>query len=158
MSMTFTPFLGTNLLRKLAMPFLLIAMVTTLQAGGKSSREEAVLKFEHAWADAWVKADLKRISSMVTDDFVEVDPSGKILTKAEHVAQFASGAIKLESLVLSNLRVRFHGNVAIVTGLADDKGTQGGQKINGTYRFTDVLVRRGGEWKAVSTQSTQISP
>ena len=156
--MTFTTNLSLNLLRRLAIPFLLIAIVASVQAASSRSREDAVLKFEHEWADAWVKGDIKAISRMVTDDFIEIDPAGKVNTRAEHIAQFTSGAFKLQSLVLSNLRVRFYGDVAVVTGLAEDKGSHNGQNISGTYSFTDVLVRRGGEWKAVSTQATKIAP
>jgi ketosteroid isomerase-like protein len=147
-----------NVLRQLAVALLLITCVVPVQAAGKNSREAAVLKFEQDWADTWLKGDLAAMERMLADDFVEIDPAGKVNKKAEHIEQFKSGKLKFQSLVLSNMRVRFYGDVAVVNGNAEDKATLDGKDISGKYSFTDVLVRHRGEWKAVSTQATQIVP
>jgi ketosteroid isomerase-like protein len=149
----------TNILR-----FCLLTVAATMLtclvhgADGNSAKEEAVIKFEHEWADTWVKSDVKAMKKMLTDDFIEVDPSGHISNRSEHLQQFESGKFKVESLKLSNLKVRFFGNVAVVNGIADDKASSAGKDVSGQYGFTDVLVLRGGEWKAASTHATKVAP
>jgi ketosteroid isomerase-like protein len=147
-----------NGLRQFAIAFLFIMCVVTTVAAGKNSREAAVLKFAQDWADTWVKADYAAMQRIVEDDFVAISPAGKVNDKAQHIEEFKSGRLKVQSLVLSNMRGRFYGDVAVVTGNADSKANFDGQDISGKYSFTDVFVRRRGEWKAVSTQATKVVP
>jgi ketosteroid isomerase-like protein len=55
-----------------------------------------------------------------------------------------------------DLKVKVYGDTAIVSGQTTDKGKYKGQDISGTYRFTDVFVKRDGKWMAVSTHVTPV--
>ena len=46
---------------------------------------------------------------------------------------------------------------AIVTGRTQMAGTYLGQKMDVTLRFTDVFVRRDGEWKCIASQGTFVN-
>ena len=148
----------TAILFSLGLSLLLLTTTATANAAEDKSREEAVLKFEHAWADSWVKADVNAMNRMLTDDFIEVSPDGSSASRQEHLAGFSSGKMKFQSLVLSDTKVRFYGNVAVVTGLATTKATYDGKDTSGKYAFTDVLVFSGDAWKAASTQATKVAP
>jgi ketosteroid isomerase-like protein len=147
-----------NILRRLTIPFLLVALVFPVHAETNMSREEAVLQFERDWVAAGMNNDIQWMRRMLTDDFAEIDLTGKLNSKSDHIAQFMSGQFKLQSLVLSDLLVRIYGDVAVVTGTAHNKGTKDGRDISGIYSFTDVLLFRGGTWKVVSTQATKYTP
>jgi hypothetical protein len=95
---------------------------------------------------------------MLTDDFIEVAPDGAVTSRTDHIAGFSSGKMKFQSLVLSDTKTRFYGNVAVVTGFATTKSTYEGKDTTGKYAFTDVLVFRDGSWKAASTQATKVGP
>ena len=136
---------------------LLFSSLLTAHADNDKAREEAVLKFEHEWSDTWVKADVDSMNRILTDDFIEIAPDGAVTSRADHIAGFSSGKMKFQSLVLSDTKVRFYGNVAVVTGFATTKSTYDGKDTSGKYAFTDVLVFRDGAWKAASTQATKVA-
>jgi ketosteroid isomerase-like protein len=54
--------------------------------------------------------------------------------------------------------VRVFGDAAVVTGRITIKGTYKGQSIDGSYRYTDVFARKGGQWLCVASQSTMLTP
>jgi ketosteroid isomerase-like protein len=54
--------------------------------------------------------------------------------------------------------VRFYGTTALVTSQADLSGTNAGEDISGSYRYTRVYVRDAqGKWKIVSFEASRIS-
>jgi hypothetical protein len=139
--------------------FLVVPMLRAQEsAGKKNAREQAVLQFERDWSNSWVKGDVDWMDKNLTTDFIEIAPDGKINNKTAHIEQFKSGKLKFESMALSDLEVRFFGDVAVVTGHGLDKGTFEGMDISGKFSFTDILVFRSGQWKAASTQATKTTP
>ncbi|HWW01895.1 MAG TPA: nuclear transport factor 2 family protein [Candidatus Acidoferrum sp.] len=115
-----------------------------------------ILKIEHSWAAAEVKNDLAAIDKIEADDFIIIDPTGKISTKAEDMANMKSGDLKFESMDLKESKVRLYGEIAIVTGRSNVKGKFKDQDISGTYSFTDVFAKVEGQWRAVSSHITRV--
>jgi len=54
------------------------------------------------------------------------------------------------------MAVRVYGETAVVTYRSTDKGMYKDMDISGQYRWTDVFVKQGGQWRIVSTQGTPI--
>ena len=52
---------------------------------------------------------------------------------------------------LSDLKVRFHGEIAIVTGTYHEKGESEGKGYEYHDRLTDVWVKSAGKWQVVSS-------
>ena len=65
--------------------------------------------------------------------------------------------MKFDTLTTDEVKVRVYGDTAVTTGLAKVKGQSGGQDLSGTYRYMNVLVRRGGRWQSVAFQATQVA-
>ena len=128
---------------------------------GKSDRkgksEKELLKLENEWADAIFRLDTKTIDRLEADEWTIIDPNGKLSTKAEDLNNLRSGKLKFQSFQNEELKVKVHGKTAIVTGLSTIQGTSEGNDITGHYRFTDVLVKKDGTWRAVATQVTRVS-
>jgi ketosteroid isomerase-like protein len=55
---------------------------------------------------------------------------------------------------LSEVKVRQHGDVALVSALGSWKRKDG---TTGKTRYVDVWVRKNGQWKAISAQLTLIT-
>jgi Domain of unknown function (DUF4440) len=77
--------------------------------------------------------------------------------KSQMVEGFKSGQNKLTADDISEMTVRVYGDVAVVTGKADVKGTLGGKDVTGQAMFTRVYVKKGNQWQAVALQQTRVS-
>lgn len=121
-----------------------------------SNTEQALMQLEQEMTDALIKGDVATFSSHLADTATLTDPGGVVNTKAQFEADVKSGALKLESSKIEDMKVQAHGDMAIVTYKTTDKGTYKGQDISGEYRWMDVFTRKGGTWRIVAGQGTPI--
>ena len=118
--------------------------------------EQDLMQLEQKLADAIVKGDMAFFGSHLADNAILTDPSGMVNTKAQLEADVKSGALKLESSKIDDMKVQTHGDVAIVTYKTTDKGKYKEMDISGDYRWIDVFVKKDGKWLIVAGQGTQI--
>jgi ketosteroid isomerase-like protein len=52
---------------------------------------------------------------------------------------------------LSDLKVRMHGDTAVVTGAYHEKGLSNGKPYEYHDRMTDVWMKVGGKWQVVAS-------
>lgn len=118
--------------------------------------EQAIAKLEQDWAAAMVKGDMAALESNLAKEWT-LSEDGQVTTRAQSMAALKSGAYKLESASLRDLRVFVVGDAAVATMLVDTKGTFMGKPVPPTSRSTDFFVKRDGRWQAVSTQNTTVT-
>jgi len=121
-----------------------------------ASVEQTLTKIEHDATAAILKRDFAAFGKFLADDAVITTPDGSMRTKAQVLAELKSGDLVLESSAISDLKVRAFGDAAVVTYITTDKGTYKKQDISGRFRWTDVFVRRGGNWLIVASHGTPI--
>ncbi len=144
-----TSFLTVLALAAVALPLALA------QAPGATEKELADL--ENRWAEAIVKGDVATLERLYADEYMAIDPTGATFTKDQDIANVKSGNFKLASFKIDELKVRVHGDVAVVTSRNTIKGTYMGKDASGAYRGTDVFVKRGGRWQVLTTQATAVT-
>ncbi len=127
------------------------------QAQAGTPAENQLTKIEHNWADAYVKREPAFVQRLTTDDFIFVGPDGKAMNKADYVKEI-TGDTTFTAFNITDLKIRAYENVGVVTGTATITTKTGDKEETGAYAFTDVFVKRSGEWKAVSGQATQLKP
>jgi ketosteroid isomerase-like protein len=54
------------------------------------------------------------------------------------------------------MRVLVLGDTAIAHGLWMEKSLIDGKDTSGTYRYTDIFIKRDGRWQAVTSYSTKL--
>jgi ketosteroid isomerase-like protein len=135
----------------------LVALAPPL-ARAQAPAEKELMEVENHWAEATVKGDVQALERLYADEYLAIDPAGATFTKAQDIANVKSGNFKLATFKLDELKVRLHGEVAVVTGRNTIKATYMGKDIGGAYRFTDVFVKRGGRWQVLTTQGTLVAP
>src|SRR5690349_14457806 len=93
---------------------------------------------------------------ILADEFTSIRTDGPARTKTERMNAFSSGNVQTEVLEISDMRIRWYGDTALVTGLATRKDTAGGKARDLQYRYTRVWTLRDGRWQCVHMQSTTI--
>ena len=119
--------------------------------------EQAIAKLEQDWAAAMVKGDLTAFEPNLAKEWT-LSEDGQVTTRVQSMAALKSGAYKVESAALRDLRVFVVGDAAVATMLVDTKGTFMGKPVPPRLRSTDFFVKRDGRWQAVSTQNTTVKP
>jgi hypothetical protein len=124
-----------------------------------------------AWADAPAPAAAPAAAAaakapttadtlkQIEQDWTEASkagPEGKKETKASLLADIKSGKDKVESGENGPMDVKVLGNVAVVQGSDTEKSTMDGKDTSGKYVWTDVFVKRNGNWVAVRSQTAKV--
>jgi ketosteroid isomerase-like protein len=125
--------------------------------GGASGDEAALLALESKWDAASLKGDATSLGGILGDTFVTTSPEGKMRSKAETLQRIKSGAVKYQSSKVSDMKVAIYGDAAVVTGTWKGKYVENGKTIDATERFTDTFVRQNGQWKCVSSHSSNVT-
>jgi ketosteroid isomerase-like protein len=137
-------------LRSITALLLLVSLSCFAQnAKGKASVEQQIQNMLDQRRQAALKGDVAFIDANTADDYVRISPNGQLMTKAELLEAIKSGAIKYQAIEQKDLKIQLYGNIAVTTNVADLKGTIQGQDISGSYRVSQVFVKRGGKWLAV---------
>ena len=128
----------------------------------ENSDESEIIKTltdtEHRLASAWVQGDREFIESVLADDWSVTDLTGRVLTKDEVLREaFGSDERQVDSMTISDIRIRPFSDWAIVTGETRAAGEYQGQTVEVKLRFTDVFAMRDGRWQVVSSQATMIN-
>ena len=121
------------------------------------SDEQQVRRLEHQWIEAFLRGDTETLDRILADDFIFTDPEGKLLTKAEWIADITSGELTFESIHIDDLQVRMYGDAAVANGRVTVKARSKEGGFNGQYCYTDMYVKRDGRWQAVAEQATLLS-
>jgi ketosteroid isomerase-like protein len=110
-----------------------------------------VLALEAKWNDAYKQRDFVTLNSLLADDFVITVENGSTYSKSGYIAEASSGTTRVEISTMSDLKVRMHGNTAVVTGAYHEKSTTNGKLYDYHDRLTDIWVKIGGRWQLVAS-------
>lgn len=121
--------------------------------------KEELLKIQDEWGAARINGDAAYLETLYAEEFRISNMNGDVVDRARDIAVFAVRPRVLEpiSIVDEDMQVSVYGDVAIVTGIENLKGTFNG--VRGpdlALRFTNVFVRRDGRWQMVTHHSTPI--
>lgn len=139
----------------------LAAWVVPLHAGipgtQKHERRHEIDQLEEVWRDAVLKGNTAAMDSLLADDYMAITASGTLQTKEQALDNLRTGRTRITALEISDRKVRFYGTTAVVTSLANVKGTSIDGDFSGSYRYTRVYVRDAhAEWKIVSFEASRI--
>ena len=122
-----------------------------------ANSHQEIDRLEEAWRDAILQANTAEMKALLSDDYTAITPNGTLQTKDDTLANLRSGRMHFTTLNVSDRKVRFYGNTAIVTSRARVLGTTGDGRVSGNFRYTRVYVKdRHGKWKIVSFEASRI--
>ena len=91
-----------------------------------------ILALENKWNLAYQQRDVAAMSSILADDFIITVEDGNTYSKSGYIAHAGDTRTKVEVSELLDMKVRLHGNTAIVTGQYHEVGTEKGKATNTT--------------------------
>jgi ketosteroid isomerase-like protein len=125
--------------------------------GQKHEMRHEIDHLEEAWREAVLKRDTAALNSMLADDYMGISATGLLQTKEQTIANLHNGQLQIKGLEISDRKVRFYGKTALITSLAEVRGTSEDGDVTGSYRYTHVYVRDvQGVWRIVSFEASRI--
>jgi ketosteroid isomerase-like protein len=111
-----------------------------------------ILELENKWNQAYKQGDVATLNSLLADDFIITIEEGTTFSKAGYLAHCSDADIHVLVSEMSDLKVRVHGNTAIVTGAYHETGTSKGKSYEYHDRLTDVwMLMMDGRWQLIAS-------
>lgn len=117
----------------------------------KPSDSEKIIQMEKRWTEAYKQRDVGILSSLLAEDFIITVEDGSTYGKMGYISHTANTSVRVEVAEMSELKVRMHGNAAIVTGAYHEKGTSDGAPYEYRDRLTDLWMKSGGTWQVIAS-------
>jgi ketosteroid isomerase-like protein len=130
---------------------LLVGIGSILEAQPKSDPAETIRGLEKKWTESYKQRQVDILSSLLAEDFVITVEDGHTYSKAGYISHTADTSVHVEVTEITDLKVRMHGNTAVVTGAYYEKGESNGKRYEYHDRLTDVWMKVGGNWQVVAS-------
>lgn len=132
-----------------------VAPVYATTAQTNSDVVTAITKLENDGVKADLAGDKSWSEKYLTDDWMGCDSSGKWFTKTEVLKMMADTKDNnYKSEKISDLKVRVYGTTAVATYTDTYDAVVAGEHRVRSVLATDVWVKIGSDWKAVSGHAT----
>ena len=119
----------------------------------QSSSDSFFISLENQWLSALQQHDTAYLNQLLSDDFIDISYKGKVRTKEDFLKERVINNNNMPEQ-LTGIKVRKYKNATEVTGINNIFINSINQKI--LIRFTDVFVKKGGKWFAISAQETLV--
>jgi ketosteroid isomerase-like protein len=129
---------------------MLAATALTLPAQDKADAA-TVRALELKWTQSYKERSIDILSSLLADEFMITIEDGSVYSKAGYISHSADATVHVEVAELSDLKVRVHGDTAIVTGAYHERGDSNGKRYEYHDRLTDVWMKISGKWQVVAS-------
>lgn len=128
------------------------------QSTGAEADRRAVAALDSAYQRAVKNNDVATMASILAEDFVVVEGTGRAWTKADLLESARNGRTRYEHQEDSERTVRVWGDTAVVTAKLRAKGVEDGESVDYTEWFSDTYVRTPLGWRYVFGQASLPLP
>lgn len=112
---------------------------------------------EKIWPKAYQTQDVQLLDLILADEFQMIDASGNVFTKVDEIAYIRHNKPGYDSFEFKIERLDiFENETAIISGTGIIEGKDSEGDYISTYRSSNVLIKRGKDWKAVSSHVSGI--
>lgn len=125
-------------------------------ATAQTTDEQAVRDTERRRFAAQVGKDYAVLEQVLADDLLYTHSTGNSDTKSSYIQALRDGTSKYDGIEVEEQKIRIYGSTAVVNGICSVKAVNNGQPINTRLRYTDVYVRKNGQWQLVTWQSLKV--
>jgi ketosteroid isomerase-like protein len=126
------------------------------RAMARQTAETEVRQAERQRFEAMRKQDVAALDTLLDEDLTYVHIGSTLQSRKQFVDMIGKGTVVYESIEPSNVRVRVHEGLALVTGRSRQRLRDATGARTFGMRFTEVYVRRGGRWLLTAWEATRI--
>jgi ketosteroid isomerase-like protein len=136
---------------------LLCALAMPAVAEDSSAVESKIVAMEKAWNQAYKSRDKKALGQILHNSMVLVNDDGSLQSKAAFLGTVDAARPSDEQQAQpESISVRVFGDVAIATGVFQEKGVDKGKAYLRRNRFVDTWVNSNGSWVCVAASATPV--
>jgi ketosteroid isomerase-like protein len=118
-----------------------------LKQGPASAGDLAVLdRLNAAYVQSVDRADVRWFEENLTADFLNTNPDGSLIDRAQFLAQIGRGST-VADIRPEDVRIRLMGDFAVIHARTVYRKSDGQP---GAGRYTDIWARRDGRWLCVA--------
>lgn len=124
--------------------------------------KEEILTLERKWLEAEFVLDTAYISALMDPSFIDIstdhisDKQQALKGMYDNISAMRKDSIFLDSIKFEDPVVNVYDNTAVVALVTHSYKKDKGRPIEKRMRFYDVWIKRGEDWKAVSSQGTVV--
>jgi len=115
---------------------------------------EIVAALDTEYQAAVQRNDAGTMDRLLADDFVLVNGTGRVFTKADLLAEARSRDVVYERQEDSDQVVRVWGDTAVITALLWVKGAEKGKPFEYKLWFSDTYIRTPAGWRYAFAQAS----
>ena len=134
----------------LAVVLCLTVLQIAVCAPQESSDAANIRTLELKVADLYKQRQVDSFADLLDDDFVITFEDGSTYSKTGYLAYSTSSSTRVETVEISEMRIRMHGDAAVVTGVYHEKGVDNQKAYDYHDRFTDVWMKKSGKWRLIA--------
>jgi ketosteroid isomerase-like protein len=100
--------------------------------------------------DCYKHRQVEVFATVLDEDFVITFEDGSTYSKTGYLSYSASSSTRIESAEIPEMKIRLHGDTAVVTGVYHEKGIDSQKSYDYHDRFTDVWMKKSGKWRLIA--------
>lgn len=112
---------------------------------------------EEQWRTAQLAGDVATMEKLLAEDYFGISVGGQLNDKTQQLDRMKTRKLMLTRIDRSDVRIKVLGRVAVVTSKAQIEGTNDGEPMVGTFRYTRVYRwYPDGSWKITNFEATKV--
>jgi hypothetical protein len=138
--------------RMLKLALAIVVVLCICNCSPQKNQKEAeryILDSERQWAESVATGDTSAIERILADDFIGVDPQGRLYTKQQMIDETRNAPKYFVSNRLNDVKVRFYRRMVVAQG-SETWQKHSGER--GRFVWTDTWLRRNGRWQIVAAE------
>jgi ketosteroid isomerase-like protein len=116
----------------------------------ESSETSEIRTLELRLLDCYKHRQVEVFAAVLDEDFVITFEDGSTYSKTGYLSYSASSSTRIESAEIPEMKIRLHGDTAVVTGVYHEKGIDSQKSYDYHDRFTDVWMKKSGKWRLIA--------
>lgn len=130
---------------------LCMAVLPFAVCGAQESSETSEIRtLELRLLDCYKHRQVEVFATVLDEDFVITFEDGSTYSKSGYLSYAASSSTRVESAEIPEMKIRLHGDTAVVTGVYQEKGIDSQKSYDYHDRFTDVWMKKSGKWRLIA--------